>query len=82
MSLLYLFVSFVCNVFCRNIFAANGRYMQESKRATTQKRKDEKSAQNRSDLTAKRLMVLTVGVVYVVVLRNQFFQVSVTDIDV
>ena len=47
--------------------------MQDSKRATTQKRKNERSAQNRSDATAKRLMVLTVGVVDAVVLSNQFF---------
>ena len=46
------------------------------------RKKDEMSAQERSDATAKRLMVLTVGVVDAVVLNNQLFQVPVTDIDI
>ena len=51
--------------------------MQDSKRATTQKRKDERLAQNRSNTTAKRLMVLIVGVIHAVLLSNQLFQVPV-----
>ena len=73
---------FVYNVFCQNIFTASGQYMQDSKRATTQKRKDERLAQNRSDATAKRLMVLTIEVVDAVVLSDQFLQVPVTDVDI
>ena len=65
--------------FDRNGVTASRRYIQDSKKATTQKRKDERSAQNRSDAMAKRLMVLTVGIVDAVVLSNQFFQVLVTD---
>ena len=38
--------------------------------------------QNRSDATVKRLMVLTVGVIDAVVLSDQFFPVTVTDIDI
>ena len=56
--------------------------MQDSKRATTQKRKDQRSEQNRSNATATRLTMLTVGVVYAVVLSNQLYQVPVTDIDI
>ena len=56
--------------------------MQDSKRATTQKREDERLAQNKSEATAKRLMVLTVGVVHTVVLSDQFFPDPVTDIDI
>ena len=51
-------------------------------RATTKKIKGEKLAQERSDATAKRLMVPTVGFVDAVGLSNQFLQVLVTDIDI
>ena len=56
--------------------------MQNSKRATTQKGKDERSAQNSSDAMSKKVMVLTVGVFHAVVLSDQLFQVPATDIDI
>ena len=56
--------------------------MQDSKRETTQKRKNERSAQNRSKATAKRLMVLPVDSNEEDLLLLAHLHVLVTDIDI
>ena len=54
----------------------------ETARGQQHRKKGEIPALNRSDATAKRLMVLTLGIVHAVVLSDQLFQVPVSDIDI